>query len=559
MFNYHSSELAELAHQLTLSPRRLRLKQLDGIESLLSLVDPKSAYPYEFVCYTITGYHPRNGAPERAAIRGDDLIADLAIMADHLSRKAKLGAVELAEPYRTPEEVARDLEVSTKTIRRWRRRGLTGIRVVFEDGVGRTVFFKRSIDRFVKKNAGLVERGAAFKQLTAREKTAIVEMAQEMLSQRRMKLHILAREIAGRTGRAVETVRYTLRRHDQEHPNEALFGRNGEPALSHRHRVILRRHEAGNTAEQIARALECDVPVVERALREFEARRLIESPPEHVYNELFDAPNADALVLDAPPPPSGGDEAKRPRPPKGLPAYLRALYDQPLLSAEQERDLFRRYNYLKYKAARRIEAIEPLTVSEADLAEIREVTERAENVKTELIAANLRLVVSIAKRHVGASKDFFEVVSDGNLSLMRAVEKFDYARGNKFSTYACWAIMKNYARTIPEEHYRCRQFVTGQDELLGSAADHREEPACESADVEGMRAALAAGLSELTERERTIVTRHFGLFGDGPSQTLEQLGRQFGVTKERVRQIEKRAMGKIRRALAPIAPELIGH
>ena len=72
-------------------------------------------------------------------------------------------------------------------------------------------------------------------------------------------------------------------------------------------------------------------------------------------------------------------------------------------------------------------------------------------VKNEIISANLRLVVSIAKRHVSPGENFFELVSDGNISLIRAVEKFDYARGNKFSTYASWAIMKNYARTIPDE------------------------------------------------------------------------------------------------------------
>ena len=139
---------------------------------------------------------------------------------------------------------------------------------------------------------------------------------------------------------------------------------------------------------------------------------------------------------------------------------------------------------------------------------------------------------------------------------MRAVEKFDYARGNKLSTYASWAIMRNFARTIPEEHYHCRQFVTGQEELLGCAADHRggSEP---EIDLEGMRNVLSAGLSELTDRERTIVTQHYGLFDEGHSQTLEQLGRRFGVTKERVRQIEKRAIDKIRQCLAPSAADLI--
>ncbi len=556
MHKYVSSDLAELAHQLTLSPRRLRLKQLSGIESFLGMVDPDLAYPYDLVCYTITEYRPRATEP-RATIPGSTLIADLVTMADHLSRKAKLITAELPESFNVHEELADELKVSTKTIRRWRRRGLTGIRVLFDDGVGRTVFLRTTVERFVKQNADLVKRGAAFRQLSPAEKTQIVQTAREMLSHRRMKRHVVARELAAKTGRAVETIRYTLQRYDERRPNEALFARDGQPLLSPRHRVILRCFQAGETPEEIATALGCAVAEIRSAIREFEARRLIESPVEYVYNELFDAPNADALILNAPEPPPR-EQPKQARPPKGLPAYLRALYDLPLLSPEQERDKFRRYNYLKHKAARLIKALDPLNLADSELADIQVLLEQAEASKKELVSANLRLVVSIAKRHVGTSANFFEVVSDGNLSLMRAVEKFDYARGNKLSTYASWAIMKNFARTIPVEHYHCRQFVTGQDELLGCAADHRSVPEPE-ADLESVRTVLAAGLSELSDREREIVTRHYGLFGQGPARTLEQLGRCFGVTKERVRQIEKRALEKIRRSLAPAAAELIAE
>ena len=96
-------------------------------------------------------------------------------------------------------------------------------------------------------------------------------------------------------------------------------------------------------------------------------------------------------------------------------------------------------------------------------------TKRCET-KNQIVQANLRLVVSIAKRHVSASDDFFGLVSDGNMSLIRAVEKFDYARGNKFSTYASWAIMKNFARTIPDEFKHRDRFRTSHDEMFDCAA-----------------------------------------------------------------------------------------
>ena len=156
------------------------------------------------------------------------------------------------------------------------------------------------------------------------------------------------------------------------------------------------------------------------------------------------------------------------------------------------------------------------------------------------------MVVSIAKRHVGPSNDFFHLVSDGNMSLIRAVEKFDFARGNKFSTYASWAIMKNFARTIPEENYRRDRFVTGHEEMFEAAADTRsDEHEYENAQRR-MLDAVKGMLGCLDDRERRIITSRYGLSG-AAEKTLEQIGKEEGITKERVRQIESRAQDKLRK------------
>ncbi len=126
------------------------------------------------------------------------------------------------------------------------------------------------------------------------------------------------------------------------------------------------------------------------------------------------------------------------------------------------------------------------------------------------------------------------------MSLIRAVEKFDYSRGNKFSTYASWAIMKNFARTIPEENYRRDRFVTGHEEMFEAAADNRtDEHEYESA-LKRMQEAVKGMLGRLDDRERRIIVSRYGLNGVN-EQTLEQLGKELGITKERVRQIESRA------------------
>src|SRR5262245_6832194 len=132
------------------------------------------------------------------------------------------------------------------------------------------------------------------------------------------------------------------------------------------------------------------------------------------------------------------------------------------------------------------------------------------------------------------------------MSLIRAVEKFDYARGNKFSTYASWAIMKNYARSIPDEHVQRDRFVTGHDEMFEATADQRSSEQLHESQLRQMRDSIARILEKLDERERCIIVSRFGLDEAGEPHTLEEVGNELGVTKERVRQLEVRAMDKLR-------------
>ena len=553
MPKFYNPEMGELAHQLTLSPRRLRLEQLRGIDGLLALIERDRAYPFDFVCYHITQYRKRGSSTE-CSIPGKALICDLTALAEFISRRANLSVSELQESYETHQELADRLKVSTKTIRRWRNRGLMGLRVVFADGVNRLAFCKNAVDRFVARNSNLVTKGAAFKQLTPEERDRIVCRAREIVAHRPMKLHGAAKLIAEETGRAVETVRYTLRRFEASHDGPSIFGPRATSVLCERYAAMWRCHQAGETPSSIAGAFDCSRKEVEQILCRIQVEQWQQAPPDYISNELFDAPDADAIVLDVPEP--VGSQAPLPRTPKGLPAYLASLYLTPLLTAEQERDLFRRYNYLKYKTAKALKLLHPERTTFGQVEAIRGWMSRFESIKQRIIRANLRLVVSIAKRHVGWSPNFYEVISDGNVSLMRAVEKFDYARGNRFSTYATWAITKNFARSIPENHYHCRRFVTGQDGVLDSTADQRAVPTSDS-DRRQVQELLTAGMRELSEREREILTNHYGLANAGATMTLAQLGRRFGVTKERVRQIEQQAMIRLREVLAPSLADAI--
>jgi RNA polymerase sigma factor (sigma-70 family) len=139
------------------------------------------------------------------------------------------------------------------------------------------------------------------------------------------------------------------------------------------------------------------------------------------------------------------------------------------------------------------------------------------------------------------------MVSDGNMSLIRAIEKFDYTKGNKFSTYATWAIMKNYARSIPAEYTLLDRFRTGNDEVFHASPDDRGNQYEEEFVNSKQHQVIMSILEQLDDRERSIITHRYGLEHGTEPLTLEQVGAKFGVTKERIRQLESRALQKLRK------------
>ncbi|MHB8900296.1 MAG: sigma-70 family RNA polymerase sigma factor, partial [Thermoguttaceae bacterium] len=135
-----------------------------------------------------------------------------------------------------------------------------------------------------------------------------------------------------------------------------------------------------------------------------------------------------------------------------------------------------------------------------------------------------------------------------NMSLIRAAEKFDFARGNRFSTYATWAIVKNFARTVSDAFRHRDRFSSGCPEMFNVVEDMRSNHyQQESAQIQ-RESYMERLLDRLDERERQIITSRFGLTRGLEPMTLGQVGAAIGVTKERVRQIQCRAMNKLKKA-----------
>jgi len=284
-----------------------------------------------------------------------------------------------------------------------------------------------------------------------------------------------------------------------------------------------------------------------RVINEIRARRLLSQPFDYIYHPSFDDPSLEMEILAAMPGEEEYEERRHQmRVPRDVPPELASLYEVPLLNKEQEQHLFRQMNFLRHKAGQLRAGLDPVRARTQELERIEELQNQANAVKERLINANMRLVVSIAKRHSGQTDNFFELLSDGNMSLIRAVEKFDFGRGFKFSTYASWAIMKNFARSIPDEKRTRERYLTGYEEVFDMAADTRSNEQEVVASQEQAVHKVNRLLEYLDPREREILRMRAGLDNYPEQMTLEQIGRRQGITKERARQLLVRIMKKLR-------------
>ena len=322
-----------------------------------------------------------------------------------------------------------------------------------------------------------------------------------------------------------------------------------------RNESMLERSLLGESVACLAKAFSLSKTAVHGGLMEARVKRLTGANVDYIDSDEFHQRNAEARICGPAP---EVDNSTIGRVPTGLPAYLVELYRVPLLTKAQEQYYFRRMNFRKFQFSELRNELDVKKPSARMVSKLESLLSDITEVKNLLIRSNLRLVVSIAKRYLKASTVFFELVSDGNVSLIRAVEKFDYARGNKFSTYASWAILKNFARSVPAEHRRLDRFRTGNEEVFVQKTEQRGSFFIDEHMNKTKRAVIREMMEELDGREQKVISCRFGLREGEEPETLEQVGSRLGVTKERVRQIEVRTLEKLRRIAERRAFEIPG-
>ena len=229
-----------------------------------------------------------------------------------------------------------------------------------------------------------------------------------------------------------------------------------------------------------------------------------------------------------------------------LPSYMAGLYRVPLLTAYGEQFHFRKLNYLRHWVAvlrgRLLKASRP----RPDLVEtINGMFEEIDAIRGRVIECNLRLVVSLSRRFADDRGGFEELVSEGNMILMKAVDRFDYGRGFRFSTYATHAVQRHYFRIFQTRQRRRKREQITPGEVLGDLMPPVVDPV-QLDPVGDVRQLMGRWQECLDSRERYIISTRFGVDGQPEARTLRDLSAELGISKERVRQVQIRAMDKLR-------------
>ena len=542
MQRYRNPALKQLRdQQIKYAPRDVQLTQISRAERLMDELNPAGTYRYPELCEKITTF--RGEMYPDLVVSGAEAVHDLRCFVEDLSENADISADNAGEEVWTVEDVSKRFNVSSKTVSRWRDRGLVSRRFRF-GGRKRVGFLRSSVERFVTKHAEDVDRGSQFSQLSVEEREKLIQRARRLAKAGGCPTEISHR-LARKFHRSPETVRYTLKNYDKDHPEAAVFP-NALNTITEEHKLeIYRSFRKGVCVDEIAQKFERTRASIYRMVAEVRAEMLLEKPIDYMNSPTFEEQDAAATILQ--PAPVQERKTAPVKTPPGLPPYLNSLYAVPLLSKEEEVYYFRKMNFLLFQASQLQKQIDRTQPKTKEMDAIERLIGQANEVKNFLIRSNLRLVVSIAKKHMKPNANFFEMVSDGNISLIRAIEKFDYTRGFKFSTYASWAIMKNFARSIPAEYTQLERFRTGNEEVFHQASDPRSERVNEEVVNKRQHEALMQILSQLDPRERDIIVSRYGLKDGRPAQTLEQVGQKLGVTKERIRQLESRALQKLRK------------
>jgi len=557
-------QLNKLLEQSRFFSEKQRMSQLDACQRIIRLIRPGREYPYEFICYHLTGYRPGGGGLADSELLGyEDLLSDIAVYSEQLSRSMNIAAARMKEKIYTAQSLCKRYRICVKTVSRWRRKGLIGRFLVFADGRVRLGFTASSVDYFVRQNRKAVQHSKRFSQMSAAEREAIQDRLERWARRCPGRRQEAIKRTAKKFGRSAETVRVILSRAEEKKGGVRGFAKRPSGISDELQNEIFESYKNGAEIAELVSRFGRSRSNIYLAINLERAAQLAGAKINYLWCDDFSDPglvdeivNAEKGLFEQANKKYGRLTVPRSVGELGadtLSAYVSDIHSGDVLTAKQERFLFRKYNYLKYRAEQLRSQIDHNKPSGRKLTQMRLYLRQGYEIQDLLIRSNLRLVVSITRKHVGSDAQMLEYVSEGNIVLMNAVEKFDFSRGNKFSTYATWAIVKRFATLRTRQGKK--PIYDAPEDMLEVAHNLRIADS-QVAAVESARKSLEDVMAEtLDDRERVIVREHYGLIrqteitGQRKAKSLSQIAKLVGLSKERVRQIELLALQKLRHVL----------
>ncbi len=548
--------IADLLRQLEYAPPEARKRQMDAAEKFVSEIETDRAYPREFVTYRITGYRPERD--DMTTYAGGALRADLTNLVQRLSDGLSLPATRGEYAAISLADVARALGVSAKTVQRYRREGLVCHVVASANGGKRLACYVDALERFATGRSGRIEKAARFTRISDAAESNIIDEARTLRAAKPISLNAAAKIIARQHGRAHETIRQMLRRHDREArgSDRVIFDAQREAIDAREVALMHRAWMRGVELAALAKRFDRSRPAILRAINRRRAELLRKLRIHAIEMSTFAMEGADAVILSAPAvsadllalPPH--DDAFRLLDWAGIAQPLDESIEDAMLGG---------WNYLKWRAARAIAMLprdEAPTSEAADAIEtdLRWATRLHRRLTLLSFPAVLRRVeLNLGRSLITQSADQIAAMMRLSAGIIReALESVDPSRGRRLERIVAFAMERELAQ-------RSKGRAAAESTSTRAAARHAAGTVIPLRDVfdaidewepwlEPWRN-LRGILPLVSEPSRSILVQRFG-WGGGPPMTLIAIAHQSRTSALQKSRLASKALRELRRCMA---------